>query len=151
MPQLDDTRGERTMVTILNDSSSKRVGVVNTQPFSTLLALTNGPGKAAEGKQRGLMRNWGLSFCLGICKESISQHPITAPLVERVLLDTSFTVFLRSSLKLIYFTSGPHFPFSPLSPFLHELHIFPAIINPSSVSIQERAGFRCKLSFCYIS
>lgn len=32
------------MVTILNDSSSKRVGVVYMQPFSTLLALTSGPG-----------------------------------------------------------------------------------------------------------
>lgn len=44
MPQLDDTRGERTMVTILNDSFSKRVRIGYMQPFSTLLALTNGPG-----------------------------------------------------------------------------------------------------------
>lgn len=44
IPQQDGTRSERAMVTILNDSSSKRVGVVYMQPFSTLLALTNGPG-----------------------------------------------------------------------------------------------------------
>lgn len=44
IPQQDGTRGERTMVTTLNDSSSRRVGVVYMQPFSALLALTNGPG-----------------------------------------------------------------------------------------------------------